>query len=55
MEPLGDWIAPLAQLCLSSYQEESAVASLELEDDGSNLRFTNPWKRSAVVDSVSPL
>lgn len=55
MEPLGDWIAPLTQLCVSLYQGEAAAASLAFEDDGSNLRFTNPRKRSAVIDSVSQL
>lgn len=46
----GDWIAPLVLRCLSFYQQGSHNASLELEDDGSNLRFADPTSRTAVID-----
>lgn len=55
MDSTGDWIAPLVQRCLSFYQKGPGDASLELEDDGSNLRFTNPIERSAVIYEVRPL
>ena len=53
MESKGDWIAPLVQRCSSFYLEGRGDADLVLEDDGSNLRFTNPGiPRSAVIYQV---
>lgn len=51
-DSIGDWIATLVQRCLSFYLEGPGDADLELEDDGSNLRFTNPIPRSAVIYQV---
>lgn len=52
----GDWIASLVQRCSSFYLEGRGDADLELEDDGSNLRFTNPGiPRSAVIYQVRNL
>lgn len=51
MEPPGDWIAPLIQLCLSFCEEVPADSPVEVEDDGSNLRFTIPGEKLAVIVS----
>ena len=57
MDPLGDWIVATIERCLSSYQQGLGTTdtSLELEDDGSNLRFTNPIERLALIDDVRQL
>ena len=52
-DSIGDWIATLVQRCLSFYLEGPGDADLEMEDDGSNLRFKNPGiPRSAVIYQV---
>lgn len=55
MDPIGDWIVPAIEHCLSFYQQgiDTADTSWGLEDDGSNLRFTSPIERLALIDDVS--
>lgn len=57
MDPIGDWIVPTIEHRLSFYQLDlyTVDPSLGLEDDGSNLRFTNPVERLALIDDVRQL
>lgn len=55
MESPGDWIAPLIRSCLLFCEEMPTESLIEVEDDGSYLRFTSPVEKVAVVDCVSHL
>lgn len=53
MDSPGDWISPLIRHCLFFCEEMPTNSSIEVEDDKSNLRFTSPGEKLAVIDCVN--
>lgn len=51
MGSMVNWIAPLVESLISSYLNNK-VEGLEMEDDGSNLRFPNDSHKHALVVDV---
>lgn len=51
MGSMVNWIAPLVESLISSYLNNK-VEELEIEDDGSNLRFSNDSHKHALVMDV---
>ncbi|XHG06531.1 hypothetical protein AWENTII_009722 [Aspergillus wentii] len=53
MSSSDDWISALIERCLTLYLNETEDSELQVEDDGSNLRFTDCGMGLAVVDGLN--